>query len=75
MGKKKTAPKKSKIIFQGHLKDFNRRALKSLDNQIRLIIDCVGEDKEQIALMKQLADVKADEILLFEVTVMGYPEA
>jgi len=63
MGKKKTAPKKSKIIFQGHLKDFNRRALKSLDNQIRLVIDCVGEDKEQIALMKQLADVRADEIL------------
>jgi len=68
------AKKKNKITFQGHLKDFNRRALKSLDNQIRLTIDCVGVDKEQIELMKQLADVKADEILLFEVTVMGYPE-
>ena len=60
MAKKKTS---KKITFQGHLKDFNRRALKSLDNQIRLTIDCVGVDKEQIELMKQLADVKADEIL------------
>jgi len=56
-----------KIKFEGHLKDFNRRALKSLDNQIRLTIDAVGNEKEQIELMKQLADVKADEILIFEV--------
>lgn len=57
----------TKITFQGHLKDFNRRALKSLDNQIRLTIDCVGDEQEQIKLMKQLADIKADEILKFEV--------
>ena len=68
MSKKLTA-KQNKIIFQGHLKDFNRRALKSLDNQIRLTIDCVGEEREQIALMKQLADVRADEVLQFEVEV------
>jgi len=55
------------IKFQGHLKDFNRRALKSLDNQIRLTIDCVGTDQEQVQLMKSLADVGADEILTFEV--------
>lgn len=58
---------KSQIVFQGHIKDITRRALRSLDNQLRLVIDCVGEEQEQIELMKQLADVRADEVLQFEV--------
>ena len=57
MAGKKLSIKQNKIIFQGHLKDFNRRALKSLDNQIRLTIDCVGEDKEQINLIKKVLKI------------------
>ena len=55
------------ITFQGHLKIFNRRALESLDNQIKLTIDCVGEKEEQRKLMKQLADIDAEDVLGFAV--------
>lgn len=51
------------ITFLAQLKQMNLKALVSLDMQVRLTLDAVGTKEEQAEIMRNLADVKADEIL------------
>lgn len=54
--------------FQVQIKQFNRKALRSGDTQIRLVLDCVDIPEKQNKIMEALSDIQLGNELV-EVTL------
>jgi len=61
------------VKFVAQISNFNRKALRSGDTQIRLIIDCVDNPEKQNEVMEGLSNVQLGDILV-EITIKDYHE-
>lgn len=61
------------IKFVAQISNFNRKALRSGDTQIRLIVDCQDTPKKQNEVMKGLSNVQLGDTLV-DITIKDYHE-
>jgi len=59
------------VKFVAQISNFNRKALRSGDTQIRLIIDCVDNPVKQNKVMEGLSDVQLGDTIV-EVAIREY---